>query len=103
MWYGVDPLAEKYQSLSPFNYTANNPLKFTDPDGRKIVDANGNQIYSRKDGWSSGASNGAKFIASAMMISPEGKAAFFKMVDFKMPVELVYNTNDDKGKLGTLR
>lgn len=45
-------------------------MKYFDPDGRKIVDANGNEIYSRKKGWSSDASNGAKFIASAMMISP---------------------------------
>lgn len=32
----VDPLAEKYYSISPYAYVANNPLKFVDIDGREI-------------------------------------------------------------------
>jgi hypothetical protein len=35
----MDPLAEKYPSLSPYNYCANNPLKYFDPDGRYKLDA----------------------------------------------------------------
>lgn len=35
----VDPLATKYPSFSPYNYTVNNPLKNIDPDGRDVVDA----------------------------------------------------------------
>jgi RHS repeat-associated protein len=33
----VDPLVEKYYSISPYAYCLNNPLKYIDPDGRKIV------------------------------------------------------------------
>ncbi len=29
----VDPLAEKYYSISPYAYVANNPLKYVDPTG----------------------------------------------------------------------
>ncbi|MBR3830506.1 MAG: hypothetical protein IKJ52_04575, partial [Muribaculaceae bacterium] len=34
----IDPLAEKYPWLSPYNHCANNPLRYTDPSG-KIIEA----------------------------------------------------------------
>ncbi|MXV14163.1 RHS repeat-associated core domain-containing protein [Hufsiella ginkgonis] len=33
-WNSLDPLAESYYSLSPFNYGANNPILIYDEDGR---------------------------------------------------------------------
>ncbi len=36
MWYGVDPLAEKYATTSGYVYTLNNPIKLGDSDGRKV-------------------------------------------------------------------
>ena len=32
-WYGVDPLAEKYQSIGGYVYCIGNPVKYFDPDG----------------------------------------------------------------------
>jgi RHS repeat-associated protein len=35
-----DPLFEKYPTLSPYSYCANNPVKYIDTDGRKIIAVN---------------------------------------------------------------
>jgi RHS repeat-associated protein len=35
-WLSPDPLSEKYSSLSPYNFVANNPVLLVDPDGREI-------------------------------------------------------------------
>jgi RHS repeat-associated protein len=36
-WMSVDPLQQKYASLSPYNFAGNSPISFKDPDGQKIV------------------------------------------------------------------
>ena len=36
MWLSVDPMADKYPSISPYAYCAWNPVKLVDPDGCMI-------------------------------------------------------------------
>ncbi len=36
-WLSLDPLMKKYPAISPFVYTADNPIMYIDPDGRKII------------------------------------------------------------------
>ena len=44
-WTAVDPLAEKYTNLSPYNYCINNPLVIVDPDGKDaVITISGNTI-----------------------------------------------------------
>lgn len=40
-WTSIDPYAEKYETLSPYVYVANNPINAVDPDGRLIIYVNG--------------------------------------------------------------
>ena len=36
-WLSVDPMADKYTSMSPYIYCAGNPVKLVDPDGENPV------------------------------------------------------------------
>ncbi|MDR0810826.1 MAG: hypothetical protein LBN23_00910, partial [Paludibacter sp.] len=47
----IDPLAEKYYSVSPYAYCLNNPVKYVDPDGRDVweIDGNGNIVQHITD------------------------------------------------------
>jgi RHS repeat-associated protein len=47
IWYGVDPLAEKYPSWSPYAYCGNNPINYIDPDGNFRLPANATRMERR--------------------------------------------------------
>ena len=53
-WLSVDPLAEKYNEWSPYNYTLNNPVKYVDPDGngpwKPKINNNGSTSYIMEEG-----------------------------------------------------
>lgn len=40
-WLSVDPMADKYPSISPYAYCAWIPVRLLDPDGREI-----NPVYT---------------------------------------------------------
>src|SRR5690554_2298650 len=37
VWWSIDPLAAKYPDLSPYNFVANSPIIFADPNGKEII------------------------------------------------------------------
>ncbi|TSE08128.1 DUF6443 domain-containing protein [Aquimarina algiphila] len=70
-WMNIDPLADKYHQLSPYNYSANTPLFAYDPDGKDIVfvlDREAAQEYGHvavligdeKNGWTYYSINGTE-------------------------------------------
>ena len=52
MWLSVDPMADKYPSVSPYAYCAWNPVRLVDPDGRELNipnNSNENHCISKQD------------------------------------------------------
>ena len=45
----IDPMAEKYYSISPYVYCANNPVNSIDPDGREVRDGLGSYNKDNKN------------------------------------------------------
>ena len=38
IWLSVDPMSDKYPSISPYAYCGNNPIKLVDPSGEEVAD-----------------------------------------------------------------
>ena len=49
IWLSVDPMSDKYPSLSPYVYCANNPIKLVDPNGEDIITIHRDGSYSIKE------------------------------------------------------
>ena len=62
MWLSVDPMSDKYPSISPYAYCAWNPVKLVDPDGNEAID--------NDDGWKVDRKN--KTIANISPIGGDG-------------------------------
>ena len=84
----VDPMAEKYYSMSPYVYCGNSPIRHIDPSGNEIVDVNGNVIYTKENGWSANASPNAVKLGNAMMQTRMGTTQFYKMVNSEHKITL---------------
>ena len=104
VWLSVDPLSDKYPSLSPFMYCAGNPVMLVDPDGMKIrgysIDDDGNVVEDDR------ASKRAQRIYHGMKQTPEGLERFKAMVSSPTKVRLSITKNklfDDDGSGAQIR
>jgi hypothetical protein len=43
----MDPLAEQYPASTPYNYVLNNPVRYTDPDGKMPDCPSCKQLYNQ--------------------------------------------------------
>ena len=57
IWLSVDPMSDKYPSMSPYVYCADNPVKLVDPNGEEVeindtkyVNKHGDLLFETNDG-----------------------------------------------------
>jgi len=74
----IDPQWDDLPSVTPYQYAINNPLKYIDPDGKIIVNAN---------------SQDAQTIKMNMEVTPEGAKLYKEMEESERLIEL--NLSDD--------
>ncbi|MDR0970902.1 MAG: RHS repeat-associated core domain-containing protein [Bacteroidales bacterium] len=70
-WLSVDPLSDKYPSLSPYVYCANNPVNLVDPDRMQIdwvEDKNGKKYWNDNAKDQSTTKEGEKYLGEAVVV-----------------------------------
>ena len=99
-WDRVDPLCEKYYSVSPYAYCAGNPVMLIDPDGKQIMTIN--PMFGFTDLLTFGRSDvmmvdGGKYVEVAGRVA---KGSEGKQVHHWIPRQFRKNTTVEKAKRG---
>ncbi|MBO8454741.1 MAG: hypothetical protein IAC07_08490 [Bacteroidetes bacterium] len=93
-WTTMDPLAEKYYSISPYAYCGNNPVNLIDPDGMWIFIYYNNQSYKYENGKLYQYQTSGEKATSYIEITPE-EGSFVEGI-FNALNDLGNNTNTGK-------
>ena len=93
IWTSVDPLAEKYYSMSPYAYCAGNPVRYIDVQGKWIQDSKGGHAYSNGN-WSNNTSMGTRTIGNDLQLTPIGRTQFNAMQNAAYPVKFTLSPGD---------
>ena len=73
IWLSVDPMSDKYPSLSPYVYCADNPVKLVDPNGEEMTENQYKWEYNQTTGKISYiGDDGGKYHQTVEMTKNEG-------------------------------
>lgn len=94
-WLSVDPMADKYPSISPYAYCNWNPVKLVDPEGEEAMDNDDEWKYNtttKKIEWLNG--NGGSTHQTVTLTSGDGNhESFNSMVSYNGVIEDMFDFN----------
>ena len=98
IWYGVDPLAEKYLNIGSYVYCAGNPVKLKDTDGRKIVFVTGSAIYQyyRGNFWRANIGKNGKIYRTNVRYNPSKQSINRTMYRVLAALRKIESSGDKK-------
>ena len=94
-WLSVDPMADKYPSISPYAYCAWNPVKLVDLDGRKIDSTSMNESIRN-------LITENVYFSEAVDALAKDERNIYKFVPMDKPIITSINKKEDKVLKGNL-
>lgn len=98
VWRSMDKLCEKYYHISPYTNCLNNPCRYVDYNGMKVLEKGKIVIYYDNKSTllvSPYASIYAREMFNSMMRTRTGKEMLSKMVKSTTSIYLIFNEKDD--------
>ena len=98
MWLSIDPLSDKYPSISPYAYCAWNPVRLVDPDGRDVWEINesGELVWKEESETDVIRAMDGTSVELSSGVLEHGKS--YTKEDGFMGLVLDYNTGGDEGQ-----
>ena len=99
LWISCDPEEENYPTFNSYCYTANNPIRYIDTDGEKIVSLRGNiAVTLDRNGkfhFTSNATASIKRVTKALLLTPKGRDMLTKVVKSDINVNIIISPKSD--------
>ena len=99
VWISCDPQEESYPAFNSYCYTANNPIRYIDTDGEKIVSPKGNiAVTLDKKGkfhFTSNATASIKRVTKALLLTSKGREMLTMAVKSDINVSIIISSKSN--------